>query len=79
MFLCQLHLVRNQIFYKKLEKLEFYESDDSLYLTEVQKKLSDPQIEFHIEKARELLNYNPKFSLQSGLKEAITWYWKNLK
>ena len=32
-----------------------------------------------IEKARELLNYNPKFSLQSGLKEAITWYWKNLK
>jgi len=32
-----------------------------------------------IEKARRLLNYNPQFSLQSGLKEAIKWYWDNLK
>ena len=45
--------LKSQIFYKGLEKLGFYEFDDSLYLTEVQKKLSDPQIEFHIEKARE--------------------------
>ncbi len=32
-----------------------------------------------IDKAKDLLNYNPKFSLQSGLKEAIDWYWNNLK
>ena len=32
-----------------------------------------------IEKAKKLLNYNPKYSLQSGLKEAIAWYWKQLK
>ncbi len=32
-----------------------------------------------IYKAKDLLNYNPKFSLQSGLKEAIDWYWNNLK
>ncbi len=32
-----------------------------------------------IEKAKNLLNYAPKFNLEAGLKEAIQWYWKNLK
>jgi UDP-N-acetylglucosamine 4-epimerase len=32
-----------------------------------------------IEKAKRLLGYNPKFSMQEGLKEAVKWYWKNLK
>lgn len=32
-----------------------------------------------ITKAKELLGYNPQFSLQQGLKEAIDWYWNNLK
>ncbi|OEK08468.1 Vi polysaccharide biosynthesis protein VipB/TviC [Flavivirga aquatica] len=32
-----------------------------------------------IEKAKELLNYNPKFDISSGIKEAVTWYWENLK
>ena len=32
-----------------------------------------------IDKAKSLLNYNPKFSLQSGLNEAIDWYWNDLK
>lgn len=32
-----------------------------------------------IEKAKNLLGYDPKFSLKEGLKEAISWYWKNLK
>lgn len=31
-----------------------------------------------VDKARELLNYQPEFSLQKGLKEAVQWYWKNL-
>ncbi len=31
-----------------------------------------------IEKAKKLLKYNPQFSLQKGLKEAVKWYWKNL-
>lgn len=31
-----------------------------------------------IDKARKLLTYNPKYSLQEGLKEAIHWYWENL-
>jgi UDP-N-acetylglucosamine 4-epimerase len=29
-----------------------------------------------IEKAKKLLGYEPKFSMQSGLKEAVKWYWK---
>ncbi len=32
-----------------------------------------------IDKARDLLGYKPKFCLRDGLKEAIGWYWKNLK
>ena len=32
-----------------------------------------------IEKAKKLLGYDPKFSLKDGLKEAIDWYWKNLR
>ncbi|SHN08524.1 SDR family oxidoreductase [Flavobacterium xinjiangense] len=32
-----------------------------------------------IAKAKELLGYDPKFSLQEGLKEAVDWYWKNLR
>ena len=32
-----------------------------------------------IDKAKNLLGYNPKFNMRAGLKEAVKWYWKNLK
>ena len=32
----------------------------------------------NIDKGRELLGYDPKFSLQEGLKESVKWYWENL-
>lgn len=32
-----------------------------------------------IDKAKTRLGYYPKYSLQEGLKEAIDWYWENLK
>lgn len=32
-----------------------------------------------IEKAKEILGYNPQYSLQEGLKKAVKWYWENLK
>lgn len=32
-----------------------------------------------INKAKRILGYNPKYSLQDGLKEAVRWYWENLK
>ena len=31
-----------------------------------------------IDKAKELLGYNPQFSMKQGLKEAVKWYWGNL-
>ncbi len=37
-----------------------------------------PHSHASVEKAKELLNYNPQFSLPQGLKEAVKWYWKNL-
>lgn len=32
-----------------------------------------------INKAKELLGYDPKFDIKTGLKEAVTWYWENLQ
>lgn len=32
-----------------------------------------------IDKAKTLLGYNPGFSFKQGLKEAVDWYWDNLK
>jgi UDP-N-acetylglucosamine 4-epimerase len=63
-----------------------------LYLSEFDKKINDIQVVYgpnrigdiphslaSIEKAKQLLNYNPKYSFQEGLKEAVKWYWENLK
>lgn len=32
-----------------------------------------------IDKAKSLLRYNPEYSMGEGLKEAVKWYWENLK
>ncbi len=32
-----------------------------------------------IEKAKNKLGYNPKYSIEQGIKEAVTWYYTNLK
>jgi len=61
------------------------------YLSEFDSKIADIEVVYgakragdiphshaSIEKAKNNLNYNPQFSLQSGLKEAVKWYWENL-
>ena len=61
------------------------------YLSEFDSKISNVEVVYgpnragdiphshaSVNKAKELLNYNPQFSLQKGLKEAVKWYWKNL-
>ena len=61
------------------------------YLSEFDSKISNVKVVYgpnrigdiphshaSVEKAKENLNYNPQFSLQQGLKEAVKWYWKNL-
>jgi UDP-N-acetylglucosamine 4-epimerase len=37
-----------------------------------------PHSHASVDKAKQMLNYNPQFSLQQGLKEAVHWYWENL-
>lgn len=32
-----------------------------------------------IDKAKRLLGYNPQYSMRDGLKEAVAWYWENLR
>jgi UDP-N-acetylglucosamine 4-epimerase len=32
----------------------------------------------NIDKARNLLGYDPQYSMKQGLKEAVKWYWENL-
>jgi len=32
-----------------------------------------------IEKAKKTLGYNPQYNLKDGLREAVQWYWENLK
>jgi UDP-N-acetylglucosamine 4-epimerase len=32
-----------------------------------------------VDKAKELLGYDPQFSFQQGLKQAVKWYWENLR
>ena len=32
-----------------------------------------------IDKAKSLLGYDPQFSMQEGLRKAVSWYWENLK
>lgn len=62
------------------------------YLAEFDSKIADVEIVYganragdiphslaSIEKAKSILGYNPQYSLQEGLKEAVTWYWNNLK
>jgi UDP-N-acetylglucosamine 4-epimerase len=61
------------------------------YLAEYDPRIADVAIEYgpnragdiphslaSIEKAKTLLGYDPQFSLQQGLKEAVSWYWENL-
>jgi UDP-N-acetylglucosamine 4-epimerase len=62
------------------------------YLSDFDPKIADVEIIYgdyrkgdvphslaSIDKAKNLLNYNPKLSMKDGLKEAVKWYWENLK
>ena len=31
-----------------------------------------------VDKAKEILGYNPSHKIEDGIKEAIAWYWNNL-
>ncbi|MDG2444809.1 MAG: SDR family oxidoreductase [Flavobacteriaceae bacterium] len=61
------------------------------HLTEFDPKIKDIQVIYgpnrvgdiphslaSVDKAKNLLAYNPQFSLEKGLKKAVNWYWNNL-
>jgi UDP-N-acetylglucosamine 4-epimerase len=59
---------------------EFDASIKNIEITHSHNRIGDiPHSLASIEKAKRLLNYNPKYNISAGLKEAVTWYWKNLK
>ena len=62
------------------------------FLSEYDERIAAVQVEYgpnrtgdiphslaSIDKAKALLGYNPQYSMQKGLKEAVSWYWDNLK
>jgi UDP-N-acetylglucosamine 4-epimerase len=62
------------------------------YLSEFDPKIAQVEISYgpnrqgdvphslaSIDKAKNLLDYNPQYNIKDGLKEAVTWYWENLK
>ena len=68
------------VHYLKKYLSEFDEKINEVPVIYGENRLGDiPHSLASIEKAKNLLNYNPKFSMQDGLKEAVTWYWNNLK
>ena len=58
---------------------KFDENISTINVVNGEKREGDiPHSHASIEKAKALLEYNPQFSLQKGLKEAVQWYWNNL-
>ncbi|PIA77552.1 Vi polysaccharide biosynthesis protein VipB/TviC [Gaetbulibacter sp. 4G1] len=65
-----------------LLKVYLSEFDNSIKNIEIkhrENRIGDiPHSLASIDKAKQLLNYSPKYSISSGLKEAVNWYWENL-
>lgn len=68
-----------------VKHLKTYLSELDPAIAEVEVKYGDyrpgdvPHSLASIDKAKQLLNYNPEFSMETGLRDAVKWYWKNLK
>lgn len=63
--------------YIKLYLSEFDGEMDKIKTINMPPRIGDiPHSLASIDKAVNLLNYNPKYSIRIGLKETISWYWK---
>ncbi|TVZ51328.1 SDR family oxidoreductase [Dokdonia sp. Hel_I_53] len=64
-------------------KTELGQFDEAITTVEVKygsKRAGDvPHSLASIDKAKSRLGYDPQYSIKDGLKEAMSWYWKNLK
>ncbi|MCG2611295.1 SDR family oxidoreductase [Flavobacterium sp. SM15] len=71
----------NQLVEYLKEYLSEYDSEiKNIKIVHGPNRLGDiPHSLASVEKAKELLNYNPQFSISEGLKQAVKWYWENLR
>ncbi len=59
---------------------EFDSSIKNIEIKHRENRIGDiPHSLASIDKAKQLLDYNPKYNISSGLKAAVTWYWEHLK
>ncbi len=59
---------------------EFDNSIKNIEIKHRENRIGDiPHSLASIDKAKQLLNYSPKYNISSGLKEAVNWYWEYLK
>ena len=70
----------NDLIYYLKESLAKYDSKiKDIEILYGPKRVGDiPHSLASVDKAKKLLNYSPQYSLQGGLEEAVSWYWKNL-
>ena len=72
--------LNDMVFYLKKYLSEFDSKIANVEIIHGPNRVGDiPHSLASIDKAKQLLNYNPKFSFQDGLKVAVKWYWENLK
>lgn len=72
--------VRELVDYLKIFLTEYDKEIKSVDVIYGPERVGDiPHSLASIDKARRLLNYDPKFSIRQGLEEAVAWYWNNLK
>lgn len=72
--------LNDMLHYLKLYLSEFDQSIAEVPVVYGPNRVGDiPHSLASIDKAKQLLHYHPKFSFQEGLKEAVAWYWNNLK
>jgi len=70
----------NELFYELRANLSEYDSTISTLepVYGPNRKGDIPHSLASIDKAKSLLGYDPKFSLKTGLKETVKWYWENV-
>jgi len=71
----------NQLVHYLKEYLSEYDSKiANIDVVHGPERLGDiPHSLANVDKAKKLLSYNPKFNMKDGLKEAVKWYWNNLR
>ncbi len=63
----------------KFELTKFDSKIKDIQIVYGEKRAGDiPHSLASIEKAKKILNYNPKYSLKKGLEKSIKWYWENV-